>query len=118
METLTFDLLPKAVTQLCEDMADVKRYLLEQSNDSQPSPDRWFDLNELVSYDPEKRSKPTFYGYVHERTIPFHKRGKKIIFLKSEIDFWLKQGRKKTLSESAAEADQYLSKKKGLYNGK
>lgn len=75
--------------------------------------DQWFDLNELVEYDPEKRTKPTFYGYIHRGEIPYHKRGKKLTFLKSEIDEWLKSGRRKTNSEIEDEAESYL-KKKGL----
>jgi len=77
------------------------------------TPDQWFDLNELVKYDPEKRTKPTFYGYIHKGIIPYHKRGKKLIFLKSEIDNWLRQGRKKTNAEIEANAENYLIKKGG-----
>jgi hypothetical protein len=72
--------------------------------------DRWLDLNELVAYDPEKRSKQTFYSYIGQRRIPFHKKSKKLLFLKSEIDFWLKQGRKTTMAENAANADKHLEK--------
>ena len=113
MDTLTFDLLPKAVTQLCTDMADIKRYLFEESQKPVPEKDQWFDLNGLVAYDPEKRSKPTFYGYIHEKSIPFHKNSKKITFLKSEIDIWLKSGRRQTISESRDEAKQFLTNRKG-----
>ena len=73
--------------------------------------DRWFDLNELCKYHPDKPSKPTVYGWVNAGTIPVHKGGKKLRFLKSEIDNWLRQGRKKTLAETASEADNYLNKK-------
>jgi predicted DNA-binding transcriptional regulator AlpA len=52
------------------------------------------------------------YGWVNAGTIPVHKGGKKLRFLKSEINNWLKQGRKKTLAELASEADTYLSNKK------
>lgn len=110
--TVTFDSLPAAVNQLDKRLENIERLLLEKYINKHPLPDSWFDLNELVAYDPEKRSKPTFYGYVHERAIPFHKRGKKITFLKSEIDLWLKQSRKKTYAETAIEADQYLANKK------
>jgi len=34
-------------------------------------------------------------------------------FLKSEIDNFLKQGRKKTLAETASEAEQYCKTKNG-----
>ena len=85
---------------------------LQLPTNKQTESDRWLDLNELIAYDPEKRSKPTFYGYVHEKSVPFHKRGKKITFLKSEIDIWLKSGRKQTKSEIEAEDGQYLTNKK------
>ncbi|HAQ18431.1 MAG TPA: DNA-binding protein [Prolixibacteraceae bacterium] len=110
--TVTFENLPASVHQIYQKLENMERLLLEKSNNNQPLPDCWFDLNELVEYDPEKRSKATFYGYVHERAIPFHKRGKKITFLKSEIDFWLKSGRRKTFLETAVEADQFLENKK------
>lgn len=109
--TEIFEKLLQAVLLYVIKLENIEKLLLEKSNSNQPLPDRWFDLNELVAYDPEKRSKPTFYGYIHERTIPFHKRGKKITFLKSEIDAWLKQGRKKTCTETALEAEQYLATK-------
>lgn len=77
---------------------------------------RWFDLNELCNYHPDKPARATVYGWVNAGMIPVHKGGKKLRFLKSEIDEWLKQGRKKTLAETAREADTYL-KKKGGNNG-
>lgn len=108
MTELTFNELPQAVTKLYNKLENIERLLLEKSTTSQSQSDIWFDLNEVVKYDPEKRTKPTFYGYIHRREIPFHKRGKKIIFLKSEIDNWLMRGRRKTLTEITSEADIYL----------
>src|SRR5664279_5268191 len=105
MNEITFESLPKAVTLLFDKLSNIERILLEKSNELQPQSDSWLDLNELVKYDPEKRTKPTFYGYVGDASIPFHKRGKKLIFLKSEIDAWLKDGRRRTLAETAMEAD-------------
>lgn len=77
--------------------------------------DCWFDLNELCQYHPDKPSKPTVYGWVNAGAIPVHKGGKKLRFLKSEIDAWLRQGRKKTISELNTEADTFLlnHKKRG-----
>lgn len=111
MLEITFEKLPEAVNQLFYKLENIERLLLAKSNNNQPI-DIWFDLNELVAYDPEKRTKPTFYGYIHDKTIPFHKRGKKITFLKSEIEIWLKQGRKKTFAETWNEADQFVANKK------
>jgi excisionase family DNA binding protein len=88
--------------------------ILKAVSKEQPTEtDRWFDLNELCDYHPDKPCKPTVYGWVNAGTIPVHKGGKKLRFLKSEIDSWLKQGRKKTLAETAGEAEQYCKTKKG-----
>ena len=94
----------------------IKKVLSTQQTEQPTEADRWFDLNELCQYHPDKPSKPTVYGWVNACTIPVHKGGKKLRFLKSEIDNWLKQGRKKTLAETATEAETYL-KKKGGNNG-
>jgi len=91
----------------------IKKVLSTQQAEQPTETDRWFDLNELCIYHPDKPSKPTVYGWVNSGIIPVHKGGKKLRFLKSEIDNWLKQGRKKTLVETANEAEQYLKTKKG-----
>ena len=80
-------------------------------------PEKWLDLNELIEYDPEKRTKPTWYSKISKGEVPYHKRGKKVYFLKSEIDEWLKAGKCKSNAEIEAEAEAYLSNnKKGLHH--
>ena len=116
-EELTFEKLPQAVAQLFTKLNHIEKLLTERSNSPHHESDHWFDLEELVNYDPEKRSKPTFYSYVHRHLIPYHKRGKKLVFLKSEIDQWLKAGRRKTIEEIEKEAISFLTtKKKGGKN--
>jgi excisionase family DNA binding protein len=115
-EGLTLETLPKAFSYLTYEVSEIKRLLLEKSNEQPTDSDHWFDLNELCIYHPDKPSKPTVYGWVNSGTIPVHKGGKKLRFLKSEIDAWLRQGRKKTFAETSSEAETYL-KKKGGNNG-
>jgi len=81
----------------------IRRVLSTQQAEQPTETDRWFDLNELCIYHPSKPSKPTVYGWVHNGLIPFHKSGKKLSFLKSDIDNWIKEGRKKTSAETARE---------------
>ena len=90
----------------------IKKVLSTQQAEQPTETDRWFDLKELCQYHPDKPSKPTVYGWVHNGLIPHHKGGKKLRFLKSEIDNWIKQGRRKTLAETASEAAQYVQSKK------
>ncbi|OFZ00336.1 MAG: hypothetical protein A3K10_08230 [Bacteroidetes bacterium RIFCSPLOWO2_12_FULL_31_6] len=111
-EGLTLETLPKAFTHLTNEVSEIKRLLLEKSSEQPTETDRWFDLNELCNYLPDKPAKATVYFWVHSGSIPNHKGTKKLRFLKSEIDTWLLTGKQKTVSEIAVEVDQYLSKKK------
>jgi hypothetical protein len=89
------------------------------------SSDLWFDVNSLSEYLPSRPKRQTIYGYIYNKRIPFHKNDgeKKPRFLKSEIDDWLRQGKKKTSSEIEAETisetDSFLStlKRKGGKRG-
>ena len=73
----------------------------KQVHSDQPTEtDRWLNLTELCTYHPDKPQKPTVYGWVNAKIIPVHKGGKKLRFLKSEIDTWLKKGKKKTYNVS------------------
>lgn len=83
------------------------KHLPKQTISSQDS-DQWFDLDDLVTYDPAKRTKSTWYGIVSRNEVPYHKNGKYLIFLKSEIDEWLRKCRKKSKLELEAEADRLL----------
>jgi predicted DNA-binding transcriptional regulator AlpA len=109
---LTFNDLPKAISQLQEDISFIKKFILEKSKESIPETDRWFDLRELCDYLPDKPARATVYTWVHLQTIPFHKGSKKLRFLRSEIDKWLKSTKHKTMAEIVSENDEYLARKK------
>jgi predicted DNA-binding transcriptional regulator AlpA len=115
MENLTLETLPKAFTELTHEVGEIKKLLLEKGNEQPTETDRWFDLIELCNYLPDKPAKATAYGWVHAGAIPCHKGAKKLRFLKSEIDQWLKTGKRKTVSELATEAEAYLKKKGGCH---
>jgi excisionase family DNA binding protein len=68
----------------------VKKVLIDLKEFKQIETDIWFDLRQLCEYLSDKPSKATVYGWVNTKTIPVHKGGKKLRFLKSEIDNWLK----------------------------
>ncbi len=91
----------------------IRKVLSLQKSEQQNETDHWFDLNELCNYLPDKPAKATAYGWIHAGTIPHHKGKKKLRFLKSEIDQWLKTGKRNTVAETANEAENYLKKKKG-----
>jgi Zn-finger nucleic acid-binding protein len=119
-QNLTFDQLPKAVSMLTKEVGELKHLLTKkQEQTTTEQAEQWLDLNDLVQYDPEKRTKTTWYSKISRNEVPYYKREKKVYFLKSEIDGWLKAGKCKSNAEieqeAVAEAEAYLSNtKKGL----
>ena len=110
---ITFETLPKAVTTLQDSVNEIKRLLLEKSNEPQPQADELLTVQDTAKF--LRLSVPTVYSLISKGELPVMKRSKRCYFSKVELLNYLKQGRKKTLAETASEADTYL-KKKGGYN--
>ena len=62
----------------------------------------WFDLDGFREYHPDRPARGTVYTWVSQRTVPFHKDGKKLRFNRHEIDEWLQSGRRATNAEIEA----------------
>lgn len=114
MDTLSFDQLPATIAKIHSDVEFIKKFLTQIKVNQGEIATKWFSLPELCEYLPGKPSRPTIYGYVAANTIPFHKTpgSRRLRFKKSEIDAWLEQGSKKTISQIEDETDQYLQRKK------
>jgi excisionase family DNA binding protein len=112
MENLTLETLPKAFTQLASEVSEIKRMLEQKVDSNKIESDKWFNLLELCEYHPDKPSKATVYDWVYSGEVPVHKTKKKLRFLKSEIDQWLKQGKRKTLLELDKEVENKANLKK------
>ncbi|HOK35666.1 MAG TPA: helix-turn-helix domain-containing protein [Paludibacteraceae bacterium] len=112
MDKLSFEQLLQAVEILLDKVEKIET-LLNETKRELPESDRWFNLQELCTYLPDKPARQTVYGWIGQKLIPYHKKGKKLQFLKSEIDAWLKEGKRKTIAEIQAEAEQYILAKKG-----
>jgi excisionase family DNA binding protein len=59
--------------------------------------DELMNISELAEFIDE--SVQSIYARTSQRTIPFYKKGKKLLFKKSEILDWLEARKKKTVSE-------------------
>jgi len=86
----------------------------KQGNTTQPEPEQLLTVQQAAEL--LNLSVPTLYGYTQRAEIPVCKRGKRLYFSKQSLFEWIKDGRKKTLAETASEAETYL-KKKGGNNG-
>lgn len=87
-KTITFNDVPEAMSYLIEKFNRLEN-LIESAVSPKTDEVQWLDIDALCEYLPDKPAKQTVYGWVCKKIIPFHKKGKKLQFLKSEIDRWL-----------------------------
>lgn len=75
---------------------------------------KWLDLKGLIEYLPSHPKPQTVYDWIGKKIIPFHKAPdtKMLIFLKSEIDLWMKADRRKTQAEKDDLVTKYLKQNK------
>lgn len=76
--------------------SSVRRVLMEQKPQVNAQ-DQWINIEQAAQY--LGFAVQTIYQKVSERVIPFHKKGKKLWFLQSELDAWVREGRHKTRKE-------------------
>jgi excisionase family DNA binding protein len=110
MDTITFDQLPNAVTQIYDKLESIERLLQSKDSHNQPGLDELLTVQGAAAF--LSISVPTIYGLISKGQIPVMKRSKRCYFSKAELIAYLKAGRKKTSSEIAAEADGYLQGKR------
>jgi len=90
-------------------LLDLKHTPKEQRK--QPETDELFTVQDTAKF--LSLSVPTVYTLISKGELPVMKRSKRCYFSKIELINYLKQGRKKTLAETASEAEQYCKTKKG-----
>ncbi|MCB9016126.1 MAG: helix-turn-helix domain-containing protein [Lentimicrobiaceae bacterium] len=65
-----------------------------------PEQPEYLTIDQLRDYLPQKPAKQTIYQWVHFKQIPYHKRGKSVLFKRSEINLWISKTRRTTLEEA------------------
>ena len=115
---LTLEQVPRAVIAIIErlDRIEEKLQTTPSEKKDEPVPDDdgfiWLTVPELCDYLPEHPAKPTVYGWVYDKLIPYYKRSKKLLFRKDEIDVWAQARRTPTAEEVQAEAIDYVNSRR------
>lgn len=115
--TFTFDSLPELIGEIFQMLNSMDQKidsLCVRTNPQIAKEEKWFNLKELCAYLPTHPSVQTVYGWTSANLIPFHKQGKRITFLKSEIDEWLNADRRKSVDDLAKEAQAFIESKKQM----
>ncbi|MDB8931847.1 MULTISPECIES: helix-turn-helix domain-containing protein [Bacteroidales] len=112
-KNITFEDLPKAMSWLMDKLNELDSKIDGLNNQNQSVPtEQWMNLKELCDYIPSHPAEQTVYGWTSCHLIPFHKRGKRIMFLKSEIDEWLHAGKIKSDKNLEDEVAQFIKSKR------
>ncbi|MBK9504754.1 MAG: helix-turn-helix domain-containing protein [Bacteroidetes bacterium] len=105
---LQFNDLPKAVTELQQTVNEIKQLILQRSAVLPIEAEQLFTIKQAAEF--LNLSVPTIYSYVQRAGIPVSKRQKRLYFSKKELLDWVKEGRKKTLSEIEEEANSRIKR--------
>lgn len=99
-EKIPFEQLPQTVLELKQEISGLKTLITGLiHNTAEDNTDQWMNIDQLRSYHPDRPARSTIYDWVCQNRIPVHKDGKKLRFLKSEIDQWLSGSKIKTREE-------------------
>ncbi|MDD2307716.1 MAG: helix-turn-helix domain-containing protein [Prolixibacteraceae bacterium] len=101
MQTLTFEQLPGAVTELNKKLERMETVLLQLVS-TKPEVIERKSAPEAAKY--LNIALPTLYGLVSQRKIRNSKAGKKLSFLTTDLDEYLNSGQRQTAHEMAANA--------------
>ncbi len=86
---ISFNDIPEVLTVILSKLdaleAKVDKLLPTHKKEEQ----QWFNVAALIDYLPNHPAEQTVYGWTSTHKIPYHKRGKSIMFNKAEIDEWL-----------------------------
>ena len=93
--TYSFNDVPRALTEIRQEMADLKRMLLDFQKPSQSEEDRWMNIEEVREYIPFHPAEQTVYGWTSENQIPFHKIKKNLYEIQREAEAYVAHNRRR-----------------------
>ena len=112
-KNITFEDMPKAMSWMMDKLNELDSKIDGLNNSPQTAPSEiWMNLKELREYLPSHPAEQTVYGWTSCHQIPFHKKGKRIMFLKSEIDYGLHDSKMKSQKELEQEAENFIKSKR------
>jgi predicted DNA-binding transcriptional regulator AlpA len=112
MEHFTFEQLPQAISLLHEKISHIEQVIMERH--PQEESEEVFNISQAVAY--LNLSVATLYTKVSRQEIPVNKRGKRLYFYKGELTTWIREGRKKMVSEIHQEAQDHIMSRRRKSN--
>jgi len=96
-QILSFNDLPSALSLVINKLEILEEKFSTLMTQIQPDKGlEWLSVSELSEYLPTHPVEHTIYCWTSNKQIPFHKKGKRIMFLKSEIDEWMQDNKSRS----------------------
>ena len=113
---ITFNDIPQLMVDVLAKLKELDEKMDRLAPSVKADEPQWFNVSALIDYLPNHPAEQTIYGWTSAKKIPFHKRGKSILFNKAEIDEWLNDStHHKSVQELECDAMSYInSKRRGL----
>ena len=112
-ENITFEQLPAIIGTLIGDVNEIKHLLLNLSIDNPvEKEDKLLTIQQAAEF--LTLSVPTIYSKVSRAELPVMKRGKRLYFSEKELLDYIKEGRRKSVTEIEEEAAAYFSNKRNV----
>lgn len=110
---ITFNDIPQLMVDVLAKFKELDEKMDRLAPSVKADEPQWFNVSALIDYLPNHPAEQTIYGWTSAKKIPFHKRGKSILFNKAEIDEWLNDStHHKSVQELERDAMSYISSKR------
>lgn len=110
---ITFNDIPQLMVDVLVKLKELDEKMDRLAPSVKADEPQWFNVSALIDYLPNHPAEQTIYGWTSAKKIPFHKRGKSILFNKAEIDEWLNDStHHKSVQELERDAMSYISSKR------
>lgn len=110
---ITFNDIPQLMVDVLAKLKELDEKMDRLAPSVKADEPQWFNVSALIDYLPNHPAEQTIYGWTSAKKIPFHKRGKSILFNKAEIDEWLNGStHHKSVQELERDAMSYISSKR------
>ncbi len=112
-QNISFNDMPKMMAVMYAKLNELGNKVDKLMPTDKSEEPKWMNVAALIEYLPNHPAEQTVYGWTSARKIPFHKRGKSILFYKAEIDQWLSSGTyRKSQEEMEHEAMAFINNKR------
>lgn len=113
---ITFNDMPQLMVDVLAKLKELDEKMDRLAPSVKADEPQWFNVSALIDYLPNHPAEQTIYGWTSAKKIPFHKRGKSILFNKAEIDELLNDStHHKSVQELERDAMSYINiKRRGL----